>query len=412
MKAIYSFILMLIAVLPSISHAQIADPTDVGNLVFWVDAQDVNGNGIQPNNGDAITTWVDKSSGSNNLSRVAGTITYEENGFDSVNPSLRFPTTAQMAGGNPFSSDVQDEITIFFVNQEVVRTANFSVSLNGTNTSSSSTDGRFSFHTPWSNGTIFFDAGGCCGDTRLEGATPNIIGETTLYTGLNDQPGSQQLLRVDGLPFRNDATSQNANVSRGINLGLLGSRVYNGRFAEIVIYDRALSLSEIQDVECYLLAKWKPSAALSGCISGLSATKTSAAIDTTGLGEFNIPENDVLYQIDVSKTAGAGFSNNSILVVDSLPDNVSFFNSDIDGSGPETNPISFTQTGSSLIFTYGTDVAFSDGATAPADFTDCAYIPDPGYDPDVRHICINPKGTMQGANSTSSFQIMFRARIQ
>ena len=48
-------------------YAQISSPQDIAGLAFWVDAQDVNGTGIQPANGGVFTIWVDKSAGGNNL---------------------------------------------------------------------------------------------------------------------------------------------------------------------------------------------------------------------------------------------------------------------------------------------------------------------------------------------------------
>ena len=107
------------------AHAQISSPTDVLNLVFWVDAQDVNGTGSQPANGAVVSTWVDKSTGGNNLTTLDGTVTFEATGFDGINPGLRFPLIARMGASNPFAGNFQDEMTLFFVNANVTQTRNF-----------------------------------------------------------------------------------------------------------------------------------------------------------------------------------------------------------------------------------------------------------------------------------------------
>jgi len=400
--------------LPASLAAQIAAPSEVGGLVFWVDAQDVNGNGAQPANGSTVSTWVDKSGGGNNLTTAAGTVTFEETGFDGTNPGLRFPLVARMAAANPFSGNFQDEITVFFVNANVTLTNNFSLTLNGTNQGSNIADGRFSFHTPWVNNQVYFDSGACCGSTRLQGTTPNSLTETTLYTGLNDEPGNRQWLRIDGQAFRADTTGHIANVSRGVHVGDVPSNQrYDGRFAEIVVYDRALSLAEVQQVECYLLAKWKPNAAPSGCIQPLDVAKTSQVWDPTGANLFSAPDNDVLYEIVVSKPAGVGATYESIFVVDTLPPEVSFYNGDVDDGGPESDPIAFSQTGTGLAFDYATDVKFSDSTTAPIDMTACNYTPTiDAYDPDVRYICINPAGELTGGVASDSFTVVFRAKIK
>ena len=395
------------------AHAQISSPTDVLNLVFWVDAQDVNGTGSQPANGAVISTWVDKSTGGNNLTTLDGTVTFEAAGFDGINPGLRFPLIARMGASNPFAGNFQDEMTLFFVNANVTQTRNFSVSLNGTNRSTNIADGRFSFHTPWSDDNIYFDAGACCGSTRLSGPFPNAITETTLVSALNDAPGNSQLLRIDGQAFLEDMTGHNANVSRGVHLGDLPSNVqYNGRFAEVVVYDRALSLSEIQDVECYLLLKWKPLAAPSTCAAVIRASKTVTSYETTGASAYNLPGEDVVYTISITHEGGPDLDDGSVFLVDNLPSEVSFYNGDFDDAGPEVNPVIFSQTNASLTFNYATDVGFSDAATPPAALTDCSYTPAVGYDPDVKFVCINPKGAFASGNPDPNISVSFRARIK
>jgi len=396
------------------AFSQIASPNDVANLVFWVDAQDVNGTGIQPVNGAPVVTWVDKSPSGKNLTALSGTVTFQAAGFDGVNPGLRFPLVARMGAANPFAGNFQNEMTVFFVNANNTYTNNFALTLNGTNTGQNIADGRFSFHTPWrSNTNIYFDAGACCGATRLWGPYTNGLTETTLYTGLNDAPGSRQLLRVDGQAFRADATGHNANVSRGIHVGdLPGGHQYDGRFAEIVVYDRGLSLGEIQDVECYLLSKWKPSALPSTCEASISASKSVSPYEASGAGSYTLPGNDVIYTISVEHEGGPDLDAGSVFLVDKLPDEVIFYNGDIDDGGPESDPVAFSDSGSSLTLNYATDIAFSDAMTAPTSMADCDHIPSIGYDPDIRFVCINPTGSFNSGSPNPSFSVSFRTRIK
>lgn len=413
MPKLKRWIILLLLCLTTTAHAQIEDPSDLSGLVLWTDAQDVNGNGTVPANGASISTWTDKSGNGHHLTTTAGTVTYESTGFDGVNPGLRFPLVARMAGPNIFSGSFQNAMTVFFVNANVTVTNNFALTLNGANTGANIADGRFSFHTPWVNNTIYYDAGGCCGSTRLFGPFPNALTETTLYTGLNNAPGNSQLLHIDGQPFRSDSTGHNANVTRGVHLGdLPDGHTYNGRFAEVVVYNRALSSAEILDVECYLLAKWKPGDALTGCIEPLSVTKTSSVwTPTGGLSHFAIPGNDIKYSVTVSKPASAGVSDDSLFLVDTLPTNVVFYNGDVDDGGPETSPVGFSQVGTGVTFNYATDVAFSNSLAIPISFAACTYVPTTDYDSTVRHVCINPKGALLGSSGTTSFTVFFRAGL-
>ncbi len=149
-------------------------------------------------------------------------------------------------------------------------------------------------------------------------------------------------------------------------------------------------------------------------LANIQVTKTSIVFDS-GAGEtFNVPGNDVLYSINVSNTARGTTTIDSLFIHDALPAETVFFNGDANGGAPGTDAVVFTDNGSGLSWSYATDVAYSNSASAPANFAACTYTPAPGYDPNVRHICINPKGSMQGGNGGSppSFSLSFRARIE
>ena len=395
------------------ASAQISTPTDISNLVFWVDGKDINGTGVQPADGSVITTWIDKSPSGNNLTTQAGTVTFEELGFDGINPGLRFPVTARMAASNPFSSNFQDEMTVFFVNANVTLTANFSLSLNGTNQGTNSADGRFSFHTPWVDNRVYFDASACCGTTRLRGSSPNTLTETTLYTGLNDLPGNRQWLRIDGQAFEDDTTGHNANVSRGIHIGdVPSSSTYDGRFAEVLVYDRALTLTEVQEVECFLLLKWKLGDAPTGCTVEISANKTVQPYITTGSEGYALPGTDVIYTISATHINGPSLDSETVFLADRIPSETIFYNGDIDDGGPEVNPVSFSSTASGLSLDYATDIAYSNLSIKPNNLTDCSYTPSAGYDSNVTYVCIQPTGIFNSGTPAPSFEVSFRTRIK
>ena len=394
--------------------AQIATPLEVPDLVFWVDAEDVNGDNTVPADGATVSTWADKSGNGNDLALEDGTVTYLATGFDSINPGLEFPPGSRMAGPNPFAGTFQNEMTVFFVNGTDVLTRNFALSLNGTNRSTNIADGRFSFHAPWISNAVFYDAGACCGATRLQGGFPNALSETTLYTGLNDEPGFRQLLRLDGQAFRDDATGHNANIMRGVHVGSLDSSFpYDGRFAEILIYERGLTLAEVQDVECFLLLKWKLPSAPSGCAIDIDVVKTVAVFnEVSGVDNFSLPGNDVTYTLEVTHRSGPAVDSGSAFLVDTLPPETIFFNGDADGAGPETTAIIAATDAPLLVFDPLTDIGFSNLPVAPNDMSECNYTPASGYDPNVRHICISPSGAFSSDLSDRALVISFRARIE
>lgn len=146
--------------------------------------------------------------------------------------------------------------------------------------------------------------------------------------------------------------------------------------------------------------------------AALSVSKTSE-IYSGSTYQFALPGSDALYSISVTNTGDGPTDADSLFLYDRVPDQVEFYNDDIDDDGSETDPISFFQTdGTGLTFNYATDVAFSNGTVAPTGMSDCNYIPTAGYDADVTYICINPKGAMAAGDPDQSFIVQFRTRIE
>jgi len=148
------------------------------------------------------------------------------------------------------------------------------------------------------------------------------------------------------------------------------------------------------------------------CSSGsgpeLSASKTITMFDSTA---YAVPGNDVVYTITVSNNGSGSVDNNTLELIDAMPAQVAYFNDDLDGDGPETNAVSFSDNGSGLTFDFLTDVGFSDSTTGPpSSFADCNYTPIANnYDSAVTFICFNPNGEM---NAMSSLNLSFRAQIE
>ena len=145
----------------------------------------------------------------------------------------------------------------------------------------------------------------------------------------------------------------------------------------------------------------------------LAARKEVEVWDPSSAGLYAIPGNDVRYTLSADNTGAGPIDTDTIVMIDEIPENVIFYNGDVDDAGSETQPVSFSQTsGAGLTFTYATDVAFSDSADKPVNFAACLYTPSSGYDINVTYICINPKGALAAGTPTPSFSVNFRAQIQ
>ena len=66
---------------------------------------------------------------------------------------------------------------------------------------------------------------------------------------------------------------------------------------------------------------------------------------------FSLPGNDVIYTFNIENTGNGPIDTDSLFLVDELPDEITFFNGDVDGpAGPETDTVSFSQSGTGLSF--------------------------------------------------------------
>ncbi len=140
----------------------------------------------------------------------------------------------------------------------------------------------------------------------------------------------------------------------------------------------------------------------------LTANKSVNLFNTNS---YAVPGEDVIYSINVKNEGNGQADNNTIFIVDNLPDNLTFFNGDMDGAGPANAAIYFIDNGSALTFDPNIDVKYSNATTAPTNMTQCNYSPQTGYDAQVKHICFNPKGTMAHGTPAPEFTLQFRARI-
>lgn len=137
----------------------------------------------------------------------------------------------------------------------------------------------------------------------------------------------------------------------------------------------------------------------------LTVTKASAPLSNIGTdpNRFNIPGADVLYTLTVSNSNSSPVDIGTMVLTDPLPTAASFFNGDIDDTGPLATNFEFVPGASGLTFA-AANLAYSNNGGSSY-----AYSPTAGYDAAVNAIRLNPQGTMA---ANSSFSIRFRTRIK
>jgi len=149
-----------------------------------------------------------------------------------------------------------------------------------------------------------------------------------------------------------------------------------------------------------------------GSPTELTAVKSVNVYDPTNAGLYSLPGNDVISSLTVTNPGSSAADADSIVIIDAIPAEVTFYNGPIDDVGG-SNPISFEQTGgANLTFTYSSDVKYSNSGIRPTDMSGCNYSPSAGYDTNVTFICLNPKGAMAAGNPDPTFTVAYRAKIK
>ncbi len=216
-------------------------PPVSGGLVYHLDAQDVDGDGIVDAlvDGSAVSLWVDKAAGNNAAVGASTTPIYVAGGING-NPVIRFDTTTDrmtsptdttwgavfvvtsVAAGNPdLTGLIGDNNSDLGIRRNSVASGQWRGNQALTNT------GDFTRN----NGMFLIN--GVTGDAAAIN-TPHLISATHGNTGAIGGFGPQL---------------------GGYNNGAFG-REYLGDYGEIVIYDRALNWKDRHAVESYLGAKW------------------------------------------------------------------------------------------------------------------------------------------------------------
>jgi uncharacterized repeat protein (TIGR01451 family) len=140
--------------------------------------------------------------------------------------------------------------------------------------------------------------------------------------------------------------------------------------------------------------------AISFCpMPNISMTKTSAPLGTTGAARFDAPGSDVIYTITVTNSGGSPVDASTILLLDTLPTQATFYNG---AFSPGTDPFLLTAGASGVTLAAANVTYSSNGSTYN-------YTPAAGYDANVKDVKFSPQGAMA---ANSSFTIKYRVQIK
>jgi len=266
------------------SYAQITAPTDVAGCQLWLDGADPNGDGSLPVDGTALATWKDKSGANHDAAQSdANKQPVIKTGVLNSKAVVTFDGTDD----NLSFTKMSDIRTVFWVLSEENQTdLHFLLG----------DDAEYNFHR--GAASIWDDVYSADG---IKGGTTRV--DRADFDGLHNNIPIQQYVIVS-LAASDNLVASNVTDDRDL------LRHWNGGIAEIIVYNQALSDTDIKAVEDYLYLKWY--------VSTLPGVKV-----TGGTNHVDIPKGDA------SPTVGKGTDFGTVLT----------------GSNPVVNTFTITNTG-------------------------------------------------------------------
>jgi len=143
-------------------------------------------------------------------------------------------------------------------------------------------------------------------------------------------------------------------------------------------------------------------------VAQLGVQITSQVFDPPAANPFATPGNDMLLTATVTNAGNGSTDADSIFVVLSIDPANAFHNATTPALG---GVVGFSSGSAGLTFNAANDLRFSNSVAAPSSLAQCTYTPAAGYDPQVRHVCLNPKGSLPGGSPQGQFVVQLRTRI-
>lgn len=249
--------------------AQSADfiPTDISDCELWLDANQITG----LNDGDSVTTWSDESGNSHDATQSTAGYkpTYETNEINSL-PTVRFDGTDDFltlgtALGKPANWTV-------FVVMNTSSTSPTAQTLIGSAASSGNSNtiwGQIAISNNWlgssPQGSMIYNFGEDPGSASYGYTTSGVVNISTNYclsarytSGNNyvelfEGGDSKSLTKVSTLATASSGTVYDFSIGR---LGEITGSNFVGDIAEVIIYSKSLTDTELGQVETYIDNKY------------------------------------------------------------------------------------------------------------------------------------------------------------
>ncbi len=246
-------------------------------LALWLRSD----SGVSVNSTNNVILWADSSNNGMDASQPASQASpilqnTSSNGqpeivFNGANSSLQLPTGF---------SDFTNGLTAFFVCKPVSGSSSvffdFSCGVNWNN--------RIDMWQYTTNGAQFEVFDSSANDSQLSGATAATLGNYQLLQILHDGTNTATMYTNSVQQTQNTSMHPITNINRVANFigqySLGNSAFFNGKMSEVIFFNRALSATEIKNVQEYLAYRYAPNInPITGVYSGSSLNITTYSGD-------------------------------------------------------------------------------------------------------------------------------------
>ncbi len=257
----FLFIPALLLCLNAPSYGLVNAPTELAGLRLWLDANDVNGNGVAEGLGEGYTnTWVDKSGVGNHFVAPVAAPT-QAIGAQGGKDIFAFNGSTQFFAGPAVLTGNDDDYTYFAV-------FNSNTAAGFRSVYEQAGPGGSARSAILQGGSLY----GFNGEANdAHNLVPIAVGATHVMSMTVDNALNPHNIKIidNGVAYAG-TTGNPANLNVGTAGATVGRKqqtngeFWSGTIAEIIVYDRVLSSSEISDVNAYLAGKWSVPVAPSG----------------------------------------------------------------------------------------------------------------------------------------------------
>ena len=226
-------------------------PDDISGLEVWYDADAITG----LSDTDPVTSWSDGSANGRTLTqgtanRQPAYVASAKNG----KPGVDFDGSDYLATA-AFALPITDAYTAFvvgYIDSAASPLGNTPYNWLSVNTN------RLLTHMAYNNGSTYIDCGDAASGGRYSFTTPaSVVGNWNITRITRDGANSAYVENGTTLGSTTGLTDALDTGSASLYVGSTGSSgFFDGRICELILYNRALTASEIDDVETYLAAKY------------------------------------------------------------------------------------------------------------------------------------------------------------